>query len=103
MLKRRGGKPYNPNTAYGRRKRREEAQKYYESLPSDKKDDWDMARFFIFIGYCGNSSFNWILYWKSKRRSKMANSLMQIVSKLKIDTDQVCVGVCPYEFSFCGK
>jgi hypothetical protein len=39
-------KPYNPNTAYGRRKRREEAQKYYDNLPPSQKaevDSWSMG------------------------------------------------------------
>lgn len=40
-------KPYNPNTAYGRRKRREEAQKYYDQLPDKEKSDFDFAKFVI--------------------------------------------------------
>ncbi|WP_162915339.1 hypothetical protein [Paraflavitalea soli] len=43
-------KPYNPNTAYGRRKRREEAQKYYDSLPPEKQreiDDWKIGCFLV--------------------------------------------------------
>ena len=30
-------KPYNPNTAYGRRKLREQAQRHYNNLPPDEK------------------------------------------------------------------
>lgn len=34
-------KPYNPNTAYGRRKLREEAQKSYANLPPEQKAEVD--------------------------------------------------------------
>jgi hypothetical protein len=34
-------KPNKPNTAYGRRKRREQAQKYYDNLPPSQKSEVD--------------------------------------------------------------
>lgn len=37
-------KPYNPNTAYGRRKLREEAQRNYENLPPEQKAEVDAWR-----------------------------------------------------------
>lgn len=42
-------KPYNPNTAYGRRKLREEAQKYYDNLPPEEKANWDATKFIILL------------------------------------------------------
>lgn len=42
-------KPYNPNTAYGRRKLREQSQQTYENLPEDEKHNWDMAKFIILL------------------------------------------------------
>lgn len=34
-------KPYNPNTAYGRRKLREEAQRNYENMTPEQKAEVD--------------------------------------------------------------
>lgn len=45
-------KPYNPNTAYGRRKRREEAQKYYDNLPPEEQrevDEWKMGCMLVIV------------------------------------------------------
>lgn len=43
-------KPYNPNTSYGRRKLREQAQQHYNELPPEKQDEWDMWKLFILLG-----------------------------------------------------
>lgn len=40
-------KPYNPNTKYGRRKRREQADKYYDNLSPAEKSNFDTAKFII--------------------------------------------------------
>lgn len=45
-------KPYNPNTAYGRRKLREQSQKYYDELPQDKKNEHDLLKIVIVIIIC---------------------------------------------------
>lgn len=42
-------KPYNPNTAYGRRKLREQADKHYDNLGPEEKDKWDMTKFIIML------------------------------------------------------
>lgn len=42
-------KPYNMNTAYGRRKAREQARETYDNLPPDKKNDWDAAAIVIIV------------------------------------------------------
>jgi hypothetical protein len=34
-------KPYNPNTKYGRRKLREQAQQTYENLSPEGKREWN--------------------------------------------------------------
>jgi nitrate reductase NapE component len=45
-------KPYNPNTAYGRRKLREQAQQHYDNLPPDEKREWDLWKFIIVLVIC---------------------------------------------------
>lgn len=40
-------KPYNPNTKYGRKKLREQADKYYDNLSPAEKSNWDTAKFLI--------------------------------------------------------
>ena len=40
-------KPYNPNTAYGRKKRREQAQDTYNNLPPEQQAEWDATGFII--------------------------------------------------------
>lgn len=45
-------KPYNPNTAYGRRKMREQSQKYYDELPQDKKNENDLTKFIVLVIIC---------------------------------------------------
>ena len=45
-------KPYNPNTAYGRRKLRENAQKYYNELPPEKKAEHNFVGIIILIVIC---------------------------------------------------
>lgn len=42
-------KPYNPNTAYGRKKLREQSKRYYDELPQDEKDDFDLMKIFIIL------------------------------------------------------
>lgn len=45
-------KPYNPNTAYGRRKRREEAQKNYDHLSPKQQqevDFWKMGCLIVIV------------------------------------------------------
>lgn len=46
-------KPYNPNTAYGRKKLREEFQRSYDAKPQHEKDDLDnsvtIARIVLFV------------------------------------------------------
>ncbi len=45
-------KPYNPNTAYGRRKLREQGLKEYNELPPDKKFDRNILGIVILIVVC---------------------------------------------------
>lgn len=42
-------KPYNPNTKYGRRKRREQALQTYNSLSPEKKAEWDLMGCIIML------------------------------------------------------
>ncbi len=42
-------KPYNPNTAYGRRKLREEAARNIENLPPAEKANFKAAYFLILL------------------------------------------------------
>lgn len=58
-------KPYNPNTAYGRKKLREQAQQHYENMPPEEQENHDFTKFIIVliivivvlsIGFaCGNT------------------------------------------------
>lgn len=42
-------KPYNPNTAYGRKKLREQAQQNYEQMTPAEKREFSFKGFFILI------------------------------------------------------
>ena len=42
-------KPYNPNSAYGRRKLREQAEEYRQNLPEDQKQDFDATKIIILL------------------------------------------------------
>ena len=39
-------KPYNPNTKYGRRKLREQAQQYHKTLPQEQEQSFDNTQTF---------------------------------------------------------
>ena len=45
-------KPYNPNTSYGRKKLREQAQKHYDQLPPEKKTEHNILGFVVLIVIC---------------------------------------------------
>jgi hypothetical protein len=42
-------KPYNPNSKYGRKKLREQAQNTYNNLPPEEKSDWNATGIVIVI------------------------------------------------------
>lgn len=42
-------KSYNPNTAYGKRKLREQADKYYNELPPNKQKEFGTIKFIILL------------------------------------------------------
>ena len=42
-------KPFNPNTPYGRKKLREQAEKYRQSLPEDQRQDFDATKIIIML------------------------------------------------------
>ena len=67
-------KPYNPNTSYGRKKLREQAQNTYDNLPPKQKKEWDSNKaivivlivvviFIIFLATGNSSGF---LKWLSR-------------------------------------
>jgi hypothetical protein len=42
-------KPYNPNTKYGRKKLREQAEEYRQSLPEDQRKDFSATGVIVLI------------------------------------------------------
>jgi hypothetical protein len=42
-------KPYNPNTAYGRKKLREQAQNTYNNLPPEEQKEWDINKAIVIV------------------------------------------------------
>lgn len=42
-------KPYNPNTAYGRRKLREQAAQNYANMTPQQKQEHDSTKFWIML------------------------------------------------------
>lgn len=45
-------KPYNSNTSYGRKKLRDQAQKYYDQLPPEEKSNHNILGTLIIIVVC---------------------------------------------------
>ena len=45
-------KPYNPNTAYGRKKILEQAQNHVNNLPKEEKIQLDTIKIVVFIIIC---------------------------------------------------
>lgn len=45
-------KPYDSNTSYGRKKIREQAQKYYEELPPEDKSTHNLLATVIMVIIC---------------------------------------------------
>jgi len=45
-------KPYNYNTSYGRRKIREQGQKYYDELPPEEKSTHNLLATLIIVIIC---------------------------------------------------